>query len=158
MFQAAHEELAIAHLFKPALRTDATTLYNLDTAIGDAVGIDMTGYDEALIVIKAGVIGAGQTLDFTAWTAAANDAEAASFAIVEGTDGVDNAAQFLNTHDGLIKLIRIKCADVERYLFLKVVITGSDDFYFDASVILCKAKKVPVTQPAGTSVSFTHGS
>lgn len=153
---AAHEELKVIKAFTPLSRATASTTYNLDTAIGDAVGIDLQGFDEALIIVNEGAIAAGASLVYTAMAADVDDAEHASMGVIENEAGDDAAASFADTDDGKIKLIRIRAKDVKRYLFIRRAQTGAFAAVDEVTVILTKGNKVPVTQPTGTTVAFDH--
>lgn len=163
---AAHEKLKVFNPFLPLSRAAATTLYNADTAsAGNASankGIDLQGFYEALIIINEGAIAAGASLVYTVKCADVNDVSDASATTV--TDGVpaNAAASFADTDDNKTKLIRIRCQDVKRFLFVERAQTGAFAAVDSVTVILLEATKEPVVQDAtigGTvSVAFTHAS
>jgi hypothetical protein len=155
MLGAAHEEIAVHQGFAPLSRATANTLYNKDTAIADAVGIDLQGYDEGLISIYAGAVAAGASIVYTIFTADENDAEHASLAVAEKADGTDVAATIADTEDNTIELIRIRPQDLKRYLFIRRVQTGAFAAVESVTVMLTKKRTgKPVTQPSGTTVAF----
>ncbi len=166
MFGAAHEELKVHNPFLPLSRATAATTYNGDTlAAGNGTankGIDLLGFDEALIIINEGAIAAGAALVFTAKAADVNDVSDASATTITNGVPANAAASFADTDDAKTKLIRIRCQDVKRYLFVERAQTGAFAAVDSVVVILCKARKKPVTQDAtvgGTvSTAFTHDS
>ena len=155
----AHETIKVHRLFNPLSRATENTLYNLDTAIGDAVGVDLQGFDECLIAIFVGAAASGYSGAYQVMTADINDLEHASAATVTGA-----TATIADTEDGSIELIRIRCRDVGRYLFLRRIQTGAVAAVESVVAMVTKhsASSVPVTQPAAagdlgpTRIAFAH--
>ncbi len=160
--QAAHEEIRVAQAFKPAGRNSADTLYN-GVAAGSTAskGIDLQGFDEAMVVVQAGGINASVTsVVYTPQTKAANTNTAEDATSVASTDLTSSALTLGPSDDNKTKLIRIRCRDVGRYLFVKRVQTGAALIDDSVMVILTKAQNVPVTNDsnidAAVAVAFQH--
>lgn len=163
MFGAAYEEVKVHRCFDPLSRATANTLFNLDQAAASADGIDTLGFDEALIVINAGAVAAGASLQYTVKGADRTAADAApkgddaSLTNVTDADGNIARATIADTEDNTIELIRVRCQDMKRYLFVERVQTGAFAAVESVQVLLMKNRSgVPVTQPAGVSVAFKH--
>jgi len=142
------ESQKIVQAFTPKDRSAANTLYN-DAAIGDAVGIDCKGFEDALISIILGVVGA-TTIDFAVGFADVNDAEDSSFALLSGA-----TKQIVNADDGKVFLMGIRTKDVGRYMFVKAVQADAVSVVYNVAVALGQAQNEPVTQEQ--TVAFTHG-
>ena len=138
--EALHESVKIMTPFPPAERSAATTLYN-NAAIGDAVGIDTRDFDEALISVQTGVVGA-TTLDVTVGFSDTADADHASFALLSGAA----FAQVVNANDNKTYVIRISTQDTMRYMFVKTVQADAVAVNYAVTVALGKADVMPVTQ------------
>lgn len=134
-----HEAVKNDQAFTPKDRSTANTLYN-DAAIADAAGIDTQGYDDVVVVINCGVIGA-TTLTFDVGFADIDDAEDSSFAILSGT-----TQAVVNADDGKEFTIGIRAKDNGRYLFVKCVQADAVSAVYGVSVQLGQADKEPVTQ------------
>ena len=160
--QGAHEEIRVVQAFKPVDRSSADTLYN-GVAAGSSAdkGIDLRGFDEALVIVQAGVINASVTsVVYTPQTKAANTNTAEDATSVASTDLTSSALTLGPSDDNKTKLIRVRCRDVGRYLFIKRVQTGAASILDSVIVLLTKAQVVPVTNDsaidATVSTSFTH--
>lgn len=138
--EAIHEAVKVTTPFPPESRATAETQYN-DAAIGAALGIDTRDFDEAMITVHLGVVGA-TTLDVSVGFADIDDAEDASF--VE--DAAHALAQIVNADDGKTFLIRISVQDTKRYMFVKTIQADAVAVLSCISVELSKADDLPVTQ------------
>lgn len=141
-----HEEIKVDQAFVPKSRSSANTLYN-DLAIGSAVGIDCKGFEEVLIAIACGAIGA-TTLTVEVGFADVDDAEDASFALVSGA-----SQAIVDADDDKEFVMRVKSKDVGRYCFVKVTQADAVACIYGISVLLGGAKEEPVTQ--SQTVAFT---
>lgn len=145
-----HEAIKVTSPFVSKSRATATTLYN-DDAIGDAVGIDLLGYEEALVTVQLGAMGA-TSLDISLGFADVDDAEDSSFALLTGAD----FAQILPASANKTYVIRVRAKDVGRYMFVKSVQVGAVAILSSVVVSLGRAVDQPVTQEQ--TVAFTHES
>lgn len=163
MFGAAHEEVATYRCFDPLSRATANTLMNLDQTAANADGIDCLGFDEALITIYAGAVAAGASLQYTIKSAPRTAADAAPKGNDAGVANVVDAsaniarATIADTEDSTIEQIRVRCQDIGRYLFVERIQTGAFAAVESVTVQLMKNRSGrPVTQPTGTTVTYTH--
>jgi len=150
---ALHEEVKQPQVYNPATVVAALTDWTQTTQAA-ASGIDLQGYDEAVIELNLGTIASG-TLDVDFFESATDVATAAT-AIVDA-DG--NAADFdqkaaANSDNGYVA--RIKAKDRKRYLFIRVTNSSSGSKTFGINVLLAKADKEPVTQD--NTVDYADGS
>jgi hypothetical protein len=152
----------VAQAFKPASRSAEDTLYN-GAAAGSTAnkGIDMQGFDEALVTVQLGSVNNSLTsVTYTPQTKDANTNTAEDATTVLETDTTSSALVIGGTDDNKTKLIRIRCRDVGRFLFLKRVQVGAVAVDDAVTVSLTKGTDLPVTQDsnidAAVSVSFDH--
>lgn len=164
MFQAAHEELQVHNPFLPLSRASAATVYNGDVAAASSANkaIDLAGFDEALIIVSQGAIAAGAALTYNVKCADNNTANDATLTQVTDGTPANASCSFADTDDNKTKLIRVRCRDVKRYLFVERVETGAVADVGSVVVILTKAQKKPVSQigavGGAVSTAFTHAS
>lgn len=159
--KAAHEEIRVEQAFKPVTRSAADTLYN-GVAAGSTAskGIDLQGFDEALVIVQCGAVHNSSSLVYTPQTKAADTNTAEDAVTIVSTDLTSSALSIAGTDDNKTKLLRIRCRDVSRYLFVKRVQTGANAVDDSIIVLLTKAQTVPVTNDsvidATVAVSFQH--
>ena len=140
-----HEVVKVAKLWEPKTVTATLTDYNgHGYTTGNASGLDIRGYDEAMVELNLGAIAGGnltvsllesETDDGTAATAITNAASTAAAFSAKTT------ADQNKTH-----LLRIRAKDVKRYLFVKCINDTGDSKAFSINVLLSQADKEPVTQ------------
>jgi hypothetical protein len=149
--QGIHEEVLVKQSFPAQQISTAGTSYN-NTTIGVSSGIDMKGYDEAMVQVNCGTING--TLDVSLLASAANGAASAATAIAQADGTLADFNQITSANSNTTKVIRIRSKDTARYLFVKVVRGGATAKSFSIDVELGKPKSVPVTQDQ--TVDFTH--
>lgn len=145
-----HEAIKVTTPFVSKSRATAVTLYN-DLAIADAVGIDCKGFEEALITLQLGAMGA-TSLDVSVGFADVDDAEDSSFALLTDAEFAQAVAGSANK----TYVIRVRAKDVGRYMFVKTVQVGAVAVLSAIVVSLGRAIDQPVTQEQ--TVNFTHES
>jgi hypothetical protein len=133
----------------------AGTTYN--GAASGAVGIDCSGFEEALVTAHIGAVAAAHTVDISIWD---NDANT-TVGITAVANGAGTAQAFAQVVDGgtesTVLVGRIQTKNCKRYLFVKLVVVGASGVATAILVALGKGKTIaenPVTQTNG--VSFKH--
>lgn len=128
--QTAHEELKAVYSLLPQ---------SLQVATNKGAGVDCRGFDEALIVVEAGVVTGSGSHAFKVQEAAVNSD--ASFADI--TDAAFTAITAAN--DETVYVGRVNLRNRKRYI--RVVDTGSTAVMLgSAMVILLAAREYPVSQ------------
>jgi hypothetical protein len=148
-----HESDYVKKVYEPKTITGTVTDYNgHSVTTGDAVGIDLRGYDEAMVVLSLGAIAAG-TLDVDCFDSDTDDGTAAAIMTDDAGTEID-FAQKGTADQNLVHLLRFRPKDTKRYLFIKVTNSSNDSKAFGINVILGKADKEPVTQD--NTIDFNH--
>lgn len=141
-----HETIKVVQAQEPKSHTETVNLYNnLVLASATTNGIDTLGFEEAMVVINLGVIGADGTT-FTVMSSQTPDANHASLANVTDTAGTVCAKTVVDADDNKTFVLRFKCNEKKRYVFIKSLATGATAQVYGVNVLLGKPKSEPVTQ------------
>jgi len=149
---SAHEALKVKQAVNPASYA-AGTYYNGDS-VSSTAGIDTLGEDEALVIVNVGAIASTGTCDVSLVSNTTNTSAGAT--AVTDKDGTAQAlAQMPDTGDNLVWVMRVRCKDIHRYLFVKVV-TANAATILGVSVVFTKGKTYPVTQDNTVITAAKH--
>lgn len=149
-----HENVQVTQVYEPESESTTTTGYNgHGTTTGDASGIDMQGYDEAMVELSIGSFASG-TLDVDLLDSATDSAAAATIITNAAGTEADFAQKTSANADG-VYLVRIRAKDHKRYLFIKSQNNGVGAKVFGINCLLSKADKEPVTQTNTVDFSDT---
>ncbi len=149
---SAHEALKVKQAVPPASYA-ADTYFN-GTATTSTGGIDCLGEDEALVIVNVGLIASGGTCDVSLYSNTTNTS-AASTAVTDKDAVAQALAQMPDTGDNLVWVMRVRCKDIHRYLFVKVV-TAVAATILSASVVFIKSKTYPVSQDNTVITAAKH--
>lgn len=141
--QSSHEVIKVISAVPPQSVASATALYN-GLALASVANnpIDTKGFEEALVIINAGTMGV-DTVTFELFTAT----DAAGTVLVAVSDAGGNATKAVaNADDNKTFLLRYRCVDKKRFLFVKSTAAGANANVYGVNVLLTKAKETPVTQ------------
>lgn len=124
------------------------TYYNGESD-ASGIGIDTRGYDQAMVVVHAGV--AAGTLDVSLAATASNSTTASSASALSST----SFTQIDSSNDENIYVANILTKNIARYLFVKQTV-ASDAVIFGSEVILGSADSEPVSQPNDVEFNYRY--
>jgi hypothetical protein len=119
---------------KSALITSATTQYNCS---GAGAGLDVSGYDEAVLRVNAGTFSGDGTLAVTL-TQYDTDAALSSSAVTGATITTITTSNDEASYNGSVALKACK-----KYLWVKAVKGGTGNAQFAIELVLTKKDSVP---------------
>lgn len=140
-----HEEIKVVKVFEPKADTSTTDAWSgHGYTQGQASGIDLQDYDEAMVELSAGaLVGGNLTVSLYGHTSdscddatAMTDDDSAAIAFDAKTTADQNKTYVL----------RIRAKDRPRYLFIKAAKSTADSKTYGINVLLGGAGSEPVTQ------------
>jgi len=145
MSRGLHERDQVTLVFEPKSVTSTAPAWNgHGNTTGDASGIDISGYDEALIELNFGLVGAA-AVDVDCFDSATDDADAA--AIITNAAGTEaDYVQKTSADQNKVHLLRLRAKDHKKYLFIKYKQSTTGATLVGINVILSKANSEPVEQ------------
>jgi hypothetical protein len=144
------ENLVARTAVTPRRDATASTLYNGSVDGATCVGIDTMKYDEAAVLLQAGLISSG-TLACSIFDSSVGTTSVGASAIT-GADFTTLTAENYRGSTGVF-IGSIKTKNTKRYLYVKTVLTVADAKDFGVTVLLGKGDgAMPVTQ--GQTVAF----
>ncbi len=150
---SAHEALKVKQAVLAGTYA-AGTFYN-GTETTSTGGIDCLGQDEALIIVSVGPLGASATCDISLVSSATNTS-AAAVAITDKDAVAQALAQLVDaTDDNTVWVMRVRCKDIKRYLFVKHV-QAVQSALLSVVVVFTKSKSYPVSQDKTVITGAKH--
>ena len=145
MPQGLHENVQVTQVFEPqAVASTAAAWNGHGNTTGDASGIDMSGYDEAMVELNLGSV-AATTVDVDLYDSATDDGDAATIITNDAATEADFSQKTSANADN-VYLVRIRAKDHKKYLFIKYQQGSTGSTLVGINVLLSKADKEPVTQ------------
>jgi negative regulator of sigma E activity len=146
-----HESTRIESVIPPEVFTAVETTYN-NTTQAAASGIDTQGYDEMVVEAHIGAFASG-ALDIAVHDSATDDGTAAT-AFTDDSSVAADFDQMSASDANTVKLIRVRCKDMNRYAFIVVTNADTGSKALGVTVHLASADSRPVSQQQ--TVDFTH--
>lgn len=140
-----HETTKVIKVMEPKATTNCIDSWNgHNVTPGASSGIDMQGYDEAVVELQLGAI-AGGALDVDVFENSTDSADSATQMQNDAGTDVD-FDQKTSADQNLTHIIRFRAKDHKRYVYIKVTNSSADSKTYGVSLLATKADYEPVTQ------------